>query len=374
MSSNRQLEVVVKLAFDRGEEGDSFRLQAQFGVSGIYGLSGPSGAGKTMLLRSLAGLPMPRNSQPNPDEPEQLKVVLAGRVLQDEQVKVPVHQRQIGMVFQDHRLFPHLSVADNLQFAIRRSRRPSSPGDLKEWTEACGVGALLDRLPQSLSGGEMQRAALVRALATKPDLLLMDEPLSALDQPSRQAIFVWLKDYLTRLGIPVLMVSHQLGDLAYITEEMIYLQQGSISAQGKTTEVIEQVMATSKHIPPTAIISGHISDFNVESGLSTLEIGGQQLKTTGLIGKTGQAIKIAIPAAQVAISQQPIESTTILNQLKVTLNKITDLPNNAQLLELKLDDGQLLLSETITDNLEQLNLSLDKQYYALVQGIRLTML
>jgi molybdate transport system ATP-binding protein len=181
---------------------------------GVTALVGPSGSGKTSVLRAIAGLQRLGGT-----------VELDGEIWQDDRHFVAPHHRRIGFVFQGANLLPHLSVADNLAYARRRSPAPAELGPI---VEATGVAPLLLRRPDSLSGGEAQRAALTRALAGNPRLLLMDEPLSALDAEARGALLDWLGAFLPTLGLPVLLVSHYPAEVARLATHQIRLRDGRV--------------------------------------------------------------------------------------------------------------------------------------------------
>lgn len=182
---------------------------------GVTALAGPSGAGKTSLLRCLAGLA---------HVPGEIR--MDGAVWQDARRFVPAHRRRVGYVFQSANLLPHLSVGANLAYAARRGGGES---DVAALAGRFGIAGLLGRAPATLSGGEGQRAALARALAGAPRLLLLDEPLSALDPAARGELVAWLAELLPRLAIPVLLVSHDAGETAALAERRIRMEHGRVS-------------------------------------------------------------------------------------------------------------------------------------------------
>lgn len=206
----------VKAAFD-GRLGH-FHLKVSLHIppKGITALVGPSGAGKTSLLRAIAGL----TRLPG-------QVVMDGEVWQEGQRFVPVHQRALGMVFQESSLLSHLSVKDNLLFGYRRSSGPKPMG-LDEVVPLLGLEPLIGRSSENLSGGERQRVALGRALLSQPRLLLMDEPLSSLDAQSRAEILPFLEALHRTLSIPVLYVSHDAEEVARLADHVVTLNAGQM--------------------------------------------------------------------------------------------------------------------------------------------------
>ncbi len=203
-----------------------FRLQCDFRVAAdTVGVFGASGAGKTTLLYVLAGLRRPSRG----------RIVLDGEVLFDGAARrfVPAHRRRIGLVFQDSRLFPHLSVRDNLEFA----RKLASGGTPRITSDAVAemleLHGLMDRKTSTLSGGECQRVSLGRALLANPRLLLLDEPVSALDAGRKSHILPVLKRVVQRLALPVIVVSHEFHELLYMTDQLLFMEAGRCVAQGR---------------------------------------------------------------------------------------------------------------------------------------------
>jgi molybdate transport system ATP-binding protein len=193
----------------------TFRREAR-----VIGLFGPSGAGKTTLLNAIAGL----------IRPAQARVVIDGRVLANTEadVVVPPHKRRIGYVFQEGRLFPHLSVRHNLTYGRWFLRSEDRAVDFHEIVELLGIRHLLGRRPRTLSGGEKQRVAIGRALLASPRLLLMDEPLASLDEPRRQETLPYIERLRDELSLPIVYVSHNLSEIERLTAEIVYLEGGRV--------------------------------------------------------------------------------------------------------------------------------------------------
>jgi molybdate transport system ATP-binding protein len=202
-----------------GKLGRSFALQVAFELPsrGVTALLGPSGSGKTTLLRALAGLDRIAGS-----------ISVDGRVWQDGRTFVAAELRRVGYVFQGAGLLPHLSVGANLDYAARRA--PRGPFARDDVVERAGIGHLLDRAPARLSGGEAQRAGIARALLSQPRLLLLDEPLSALDDDARAGLLDWLEALLGEIDIPVVYVTHDHGEAARLAARTIRLDMGVIDA------------------------------------------------------------------------------------------------------------------------------------------------
>ncbi|MCC6154145.1 MAG: molybdenum ABC transporter ATP-binding protein, partial [Candidatus Hydrogenedentes bacterium] len=216
----------------------AFKLDADFTIptKGVTGLFGPSGAGKTTLLRCIAGLHRAKDGL----------VTIGDEVWQDASrgIFVPVHKRGIGYVFQEPSIFPHLRVRKNILYGFSRiigRKRAIQFRDAVEWT---GIAPLLERMPAGLSGGERQRVAIARALMSSPKLLLMDEPLSSLDETSRAEIIPCLDRLHRELSIPVILVSHSLREIARMADTLMLIDAGRITNIGPLHEVLPTLCAT----------------------------------------------------------------------------------------------------------------------------------
>ncbi|MDR0621490.1 MAG: ATP-binding cassette domain-containing protein [Deltaproteobacteria bacterium] len=211
------IDAKLELSFDTPNKGP--RLDFKFDVSlpgqGITVITGPSGAGKTTFLRCLAGLTRAQGY-----------VSVNGSVWQEGDFFLPTHRRPLGYVFQDGALFPHLTVKKNLEYGAKRAhKRMKNPRsvDMDNFIEILGIGHLMDRKPENLSGGERQRAALARALASRPEILFLDEPLSALDQERKNEIMPYLKS-LKSLDLPIVYVCHSQDEIDHLAGTVIFIE------------------------------------------------------------------------------------------------------------------------------------------------------
>jgi molybdate transport system ATP-binding protein len=219
------LEVTLRSRFG------TFRLDAAFAApTGITALFGPSGAGKTLTLRCLAGL----------ERVESGRIVLGERVLLDATagIDVPARHRRIGYVFQQYALFPHLSVATNVGFGLHALSRAEREARVRELLALVGLEGYEARRPRELSGGEQQRIALVRALATHPELLLLDEPFAALDERVRRRLRAELRRVHDTTGTPMLLVTHDLAEVRQLSDWVVLYSSGRVLQAGPTTEVL----------------------------------------------------------------------------------------------------------------------------------------
>lgn len=213
----------------------SFTLSARFECGKeVTALCGPSGSGKTSILSLIAGLLRPQSG----------RVQLNGRVLTDTAggVFLSPERRNIGLVFQDGCLFPHLTVRQNLEYGWRR--RTHRRGDVEHLVEVLEIGELLNRAPLTLSGGEKQRVALGRALLQHPEFLLLDEPLTALDEPLQARVLAYLKRALHEYAVPTLMVTHNLNHARELAQAAWMIRAGRIVAGGTPEEVLAEPQTT----------------------------------------------------------------------------------------------------------------------------------
>ena len=202
-----------------------FTLSASFSSEGrVTGLFGASGSGKTSLINIIAGLL----------RPDRGTIVIDGETVDDTtaRIHVPTYRRRIGYVFQDARLFPHLDIRQNLDYGRRMNRLADDPAQRKRVVELLDIGALLDRRPGKLSGGERQRVALGRALLSKPRLLLLDEPLGALDEGRKLEILPYLARLRDEAGVPMVYVSHDAAELRQLATQIVMLRHGQVTAFG----------------------------------------------------------------------------------------------------------------------------------------------
>jgi len=298
-----------------------FSLAAAFSVpaSGITALFGPSGCGKTTLLRCMAGL-------------ERLSghMRFNGNAWQDGNLFLPPHERKVGYVFQEASLFPHMDVSANMAYGMRGGVRENRLR-LEETAKLLGIRDLLDRGTASLSGGERQRVAIARALLSDPDILLMDEPLSALDRDAKADILPYLEQLHGSLSIPVIYVSHDLGEVEQLADHLVLLKQGHVEACGQLDKILnDSSLPLARGREASSILSASVSAFDSQEGLSRLEIAGGSLLVPGHVGREGSTCRVRVAASDVSLAVAPPSRTTILNILEATILEITAL-DNAQL-------------------------------------------
>ncbi len=319
----------IALQWQRGAFGLNvdLRLPAQ-GVSVLFG---PSGCGKTTLLRCVAGL----------ERPARGLVRLGAQCWQDSAAALwrPAHQRAVGYVFQDARLFAHLSVRGNLDYARRRASAGAGGGApdpgrlLRDAIELLGIGHLLERSCAALSGGERQRVAIARALATNPAVLLMDEPLAALDHARRQEVLPWLARLQRSLQLPMLYVTHAADEVAQLAEHLVVLEQGRVRAQGPIAQVLAQVETpVVLGEDAGALLSAVVRQVDRHWHLAQVDCAGSVLwlRDTGL--QPGQAVRVRVLARDVSLALHEPTASSIQNSLPCTVRTIAPGAHPSQVL------------------------------------------
>jgi len=289
----------------------AFALDVAFAapMQGITALFGPSGCGKTTVLRCIAGLQR---------LPGRLQV--AEEVWQDDEAGIFLapHARPIGYVFQEASLFAHLSVRDNLLYGHRRALRAGAPEGIRlpEMVALLGLGHLLDRSPAHLSGGERQRVAVGRALLSQPRLLLMDEPLAALDRFSKEEILPYFEALHETLSIPVLYVSHDIAEVERLADTLVLLDRGRVLAAGPLAELEANPELSLARAPEASVVlHGTVTAIDADYGLTTLAVAGGSLVVPGRRGGIGEARRLRIGASAVSFARGHATDTTILNCL-----------------------------------------------------------
>ncbi len=306
----------MSLTLDITQSLGNFRLDVQFETKGgVTAVFGRSGSGKTSIVQAVAGLA----------RPDRGRITLGERVLFDSDagIWVPPHKRRIGYVFQDGRLFPHLSVAQNLAFGTRFA---SSNPEVKREAhiiDILGISHLLDRRPGGLSGGEKSRVALGRALLSSPELLLMDEPLAALDEPRKEEILPYLERLRDEGGAPVLYVSHSVAEVARLADDLVLLADGKVAASGPLADILSDPAA----VPLLGVReAGSVLEATVaersEDGLATLRISGGELCLPGVQAPVGARVRIRVLAQDIILSDRKPEGLSAINVLETTVQDI----------------------------------------------------
>jgi molybdate transport system ATP-binding protein len=312
----------IRLRFGAERKGFAIDVDLALPDSGVTALFGHSGSGKTTCLRALAGLERFPGGY----------CALGSDIWQDEarQIFVPAHRRALGMVFQEASLFPHLSVRGNLEFGQKRASTATASLSLAAVADLLGIGHLLDRQPISLSGGERQRVAIGRALLTGPRILLMDEPLAALDLKRKLEILPYLERLHRELAVPVIYVSHSPDEVARLADHLVLLDAGRVVATGALNDVLARI-----DLPATfADDAGIVIDASVAGQepdeLTRLVFDGGELLVSRRADAAGTPLRCRIHARDVSLALTPLTRSSILNCVNATVAEIgpTDTPGH----------------------------------------------
>ncbi len=345
----------------------AFRLDTAFTVpaSGVTALFGPSGCGKTTVLRSIAGL----------HRVERGFCAVGGDVWQDGTTFRPAHRRPVGYVFQEASLFAHLSVRRNLLFGAPRG--PAMPGAITfdGIVGLLGIGGLLDRAPRHLSGGERQRVAIGRALLSQPKLLLMDEPLSALDRGMREEVLPFLQLVTTRLQLPVIYVTHDMAEVEQLADHLVLMEAGRVLACGKLAELQSDAgLPLFARRDATVSFAGAAAAYDEAYGLLRLDVAGGAFLVPSARVAPGSRRRLQIAARDVSICTTRADST-ILNVVAARILSKTAVGEHELVAVLGLGSdggGARILARVTRQSWDRLALAVDQAVYAQVKAVALT--
>jgi len=340
-----------------------FRLDAALDVTldGVTALFGPSGSGKTTLLRVLAGLEHRPGS----------RVGFDGACWQDDArgVFVPAHRRGVGVVFQDARLFPHLSVRSNLRYGLERTPAGERRFELARVTGILGLEPLLERRPHTLSGGERQRVAIARAVLSNPRLLLMDEPLVGLDGARKEEILAFVERLAGELDVPILYVSHALDEVLRLARRMVLLSHGRVVASGTLEELTSRLdlRPYTARLDAGAVLRVRVHSHAPGDGTTRLAFAGGELVGPAMDLPVGTEVNVRIRSRDVALALNPPRETSILNILPGRVAQIGSDPGPQ--VHVLVDVGQPLWARIMRRSVDDLGLVEGKPVYALIKAV-----
>lgn len=368
-----------------GQPGFTLDVALRLPGQGVSVLLGPSGCGKTTVLRALAGL----GGQGGAAQRARGRVQVRGEVWQDDARGLwrPVHQRPIGMVFQEASLFEHLTVQANLDYGWRRVPAQQRRLQHDDVIPLLGIGHLLQRRPQGLSGGERQRVAIARALLSSPALLLMDEPLSALDATRKAEVLPCL-ERLGQTGVPVVYVTHALDEAARLADHLVALRDGRVQAAGPAEALWTRLdTPLSASDDAAAVLSAEVVRHDAAQGLSLLQVAGRASTGdatlplwTGLHSGSavGQRVRVRVLARDVSVSLSHATDSSILNILPAVVAGLRDDVQGSVMLSLQLGVGHVpgdgaphLLARVTRRSAEHLGLRVGLPVFAQVKGVAL---
>ena len=339
----------------------AFRLAARFTAEpGVTALFGHSGAGKSTLVDIVAGL----------IKPDRGRIAVDGQVLVDTErgVFVPKHRRRVGYVFQDSRLFPHLSVQQNLVYGRwfargDRQQDGAAAGNFDSVVELLGIGALLDRRPDSLSGGEKQRVAIGRALLARPRLLLMDEPLASLDEARRAEILPYVERLRDHAGVPILYVSHSVAEVARLATTVVILSEGKVTAVGPVLDILPLADSGDGGSVLDATVARHDEPFQ----LTVLDTIAGELQVPRLSAPVGASVRAYIRARDGMLSlHQPQE----ISALNVLSGKVAAIAAKGAQADIRLDcNGAIVMARLTAKSVERLALAPGRPVHAVIKSV-----
>ena len=325
------------------QKGDfHLEVDTEIPATGITGIFGESGSGKTTLLRCIAGLERSKGGSSQ-----------------------PVHQRRIGYVFQEPQLFAHLSVRKNIEFGMRRN--PGAADLIEEVSDLLEVGNLLNRSTTDLSGGEAQRVSIARVLCQSPRLILMDEPLSALDERRRSEVLPYLERLHAEWSVPIIYVSHNIDEICRLSDHLIVLDNGKIVAEGDLQAMLARI-----DLPQLggrnagAVLNATQARYDNEFDLTLFGFSGGEIWVPGR--HDSSSTRLRIRASDISLSRAPAESSTILNILPATIEATAAETTSTELVRLSLGEDSLVARIT-RRSLQQLKLQVGDKVYAQIKSV-----
>ncbi len=346
----------------------AFALSARFQApGGVTALFGRSGSGKTTLVNAIGGLL----------RPHQGRVALGETVLLDTErgLFVSRHRRRIGIVFQEGRLFPHLSVRRNLLFGRWFAPRGEPAVPMDGVVEMLGIGPLLGRRPAGLSGGEKQRVAIGRALLSKPRLLLMDEPLSALDDERKAEILPYIERLRDEAGVPIVYVSHSVAEVARLADTLVVLDGGRVTAIGPTAEILARlnVAPLAGARDAGAVLDARVAAQDEHYGLTTLTTRAGTLRVPHIALPVGAALRVRVPARDVMLSLGAPSGSSALNVLPAVVVAIMPVDGaTGPTAALRLDcNGAAMLARVTRLSAVEMGLAPGVPVFAVIKGVAL---
>ena len=353
--------MTIESRFDIRRGDFSLAVDLTLPSQGISALFGPSGCGKTSLLRAIAGLDLYPGA----------RLKIGDSRWQDEHFFLPPHKRPLGFVFQEDGLFSHLTVEQNLQYGIKRVPIVERKVSLQQAIELLDIAHLLKRKPDRLSGGEKQRVAIARAVAVSPRLLLMDEPLAALDMARKQEILPYIESLTRTLGIPLIYVSHATDEVARLADHLVLMEQGAIKTSGPTAELLTRLdLSLSQDANAEALIQAKVAEHDASFNLTYVDFKGGRFTVPGKSLAIGQPVRLRVLARDVSLTLEKQSGTSILNIFPATVEQI-QVTGHAQVTVRLLVGGLPMLARITQKSAALLDIHPGKKVYAQVKSVAL---
>lgn len=355
-----------------------FQLEVELDIPtcGITAIFGQSGAGKTTLLRTLAGL-----------EASAIGLVeFKGEKWLDNRkeinrrnfVNMPAYKRPVSYVFQEPNLFPHLSVEKNIAFGWKRASDPMTALEADTLFNALDIKGLLSKMPRMLSGGENQRVSIARALVTNPKLLLMDEPLSSLDQKRKENIMSYLKQWVELKNMPIIYVTHSIDEVTRLSSHVLEINKGRVENFGSAEKIVNRItFQRNQAVEPFSLLKGKIEKVDRESAIMNISIGSIQFRiplsdnlqtSQQPEQQPGSSVSLSVLAKDVSLTRVKPEQTSILNIFYCRVDEIEEIANNQVIISLSFDGG-VFYSLISTYSYRQLKLESGCKMYAQIKAV-----
>jgi molybdate transport system ATP-binding protein len=349
------------------------RVQVDLPLTGLTVLFGASGAGKSTLVNLICGLM----------RPDVGRIAVGDTVFFDSarRIDVPVHARGLGVVSQDARLFPHLTVRDNLRYGLQRCRSRPHRIDEAAVVDLLGIAPLLARRPHTLSGGERQRVAIGRALLAQPALLLMDEPMASLDAARKAELLPYVERLRDELDLPILYVTHAVDEVLRLASALVLFEAGRTVASGPLTEVIEHPSASALRggADAGALVHGRVQAHDPRHGLTTLACDGFSLRVPQVDLPAGAPVRLRIPAREVALALSRPVDVSITNRIEGVVEQVREpsgslagMPAAAHLeVRVRVGSGTVLAAAVTHESAERLALAPGLRCWCLLKSVAL---
>lgn len=329
----------MNLSFDFKSTIVDFQLDAKADITdqGVTAIFGPSGCGKTSLLRFIAGL----------DRADHGLLNFKESVWQSDSIWLQPWKRPVAYVFQQPSLFEHLDVQRNLDFAAKRAIKSNVSLSQQRLIEIFDLTKLLDRSVNSLSGGEQQRVAIARALCSSPQLLLMDEPLTALDEDSKKQILPYLESLCVESKVPIIYVSHSVSEVARLADSILLMNQGAIEAHGPTAQILNRIGLFGGSLDDIDnLVLARLVSHDAAYGLSILESDLGQFSVATLDKKIGSSVRLIVSARDISLTLERQQDTSILNIFSAQVEQLQELDDTLMLVKLCANNSSVLAKIT----------------------------
>ena len=356
-------EIYVKLEYSRqANQSRKFRLDVELCLpgKGITAVFGESGSGKTTLLRCIAGLEKRTDGI----------VRMKSEVWQEENLFLSTSLRHVGYVFQEPSLFPHLTVQGNMQFGVKRRGQEVDSNDIEEIVRLLDLGDLLNDYPSKLSGGEKQRVAIARAILTRPKLLLMDEPLAALDTNRKREFLPYLEAIRERLETPIIYVTHSMEEVGRLSDYLVIMREGKAVSTGTLTEVLGDVNCPNIFgEEASVVIEGIVVERDSDWHLIKAKFSGGELWLRDTGEELGKKIRIRVLARDVSLALEDYAETSIINRIKTKVAHVHSDTDAAMLMVTLLCEDTKIISKISKRSADALNIKVGQEVWSQIKSV-----